>query len=238
MRQHRTYPVRAVNTWSLVWCITLSCCIRGACAQFSGGPGAGGANGCLPTMIVLPVSMLQMVASCEDGMPTIRWTTASERNSSHFAIERSADAVVWEAIGEVRAAGHSQQVIEYAWRDKDLSQGVITYYRLRQVDRDGAEEVYASMALDGCATVAMELHVAPNPTEGMVTLTWPKELFDRGPVESWLMDAQGRILYKGFVANADSDQCKVDLSPYVPGTYMLLVTDGGGTRRAYTVVRW
>lgn len=237
MRQHRTYPVRAVITWSLVWCITLSGCIRGACAQFSGGPGAGGANGCLPTMIVLPVSILHMVASCEDGRPTIRWKTASERNSSHFIIERSADAVVWEAVGEVRAAGHSQQVVEYAWRDDDALFAAERYYRLRQVDRDGAEELFHTLGVSRCGGSEAMLMIQPNPANDACTVHFQQERESEDPLVLHLVDAYGREIQRTPLSPADAHiQHRIPLDRFAAGIYHITMRSAMGAVIAHTTL--
>lgn len=237
MRQHRTYPVRAVITWSLVGYITLSGCIRGACAQFSGGPGAGGAQGCLPTMIVLPVSMLHMVASCEDGRPTIRWMTSSERNSSHFIIERSADAVVWQTVGEVRAAGHSQQVIEYAWRDEDALFASERYYRLRQVDRDGAEELFHVLGVERCGGSGAVLVVHPNPATDACTVHFQQERESEGPLVLHLADAYGRELQRTTLSAKDMHLShRIALDHLAPGTYHITMRSAMGAVIAHTTL--
>ena len=63
-------------------------------------------------------------------------TTASEKNSKAFGVERSADGMAFVRLGMVVAAGSS--VCSYGFLDAKLPAGVVRlYYRLQQVDMDG-----------------------------------------------------------------------------------------------------
>lgn len=237
MRQQRTYPVRSWITCTLVWCIAISGSVRRAAAQFSGGPGAGGANGCLPAMIVLPVDLLHMAATCENGKPTITWATASERNSSHFAVERSADAFTWHVVGEVRAAGHSQQVIEYAWRDDDVLFTTERYYRLRQVDRDGAEELFRTLAVSRCGGSQAVLLVQPNPATDACSVRFQAQREEDGPLVLHVADAYGRELQRKTLSAMDLHlPHRIGLDHLAAGTYHITLRSPMGAVIAHTTL--
>ncbi|MFT3885791.1 MAG: hypothetical protein QM724_10270 [Flavobacteriales bacterium] len=87
--------------------------------------------------LVLPVELLFLQAEPRTHAVDLSWATTSERNSSHFVVERSRDARDFAPIGEVNAAGDSQQRIDYFFADAAPAKG-INYYRLKQVDRDGS----------------------------------------------------------------------------------------------------
>lgn len=89
----------------------------------------------------LPVEMLDF--SGEDIGPAVdlSWVTASENNSSHFILERSADALQFNAIAQLPAAGNSQAILHYGYQDEFAFQGVV-YYRLKEVDNNGAVDLY------------------------------------------------------------------------------------------------
>ncbi len=65
------------------------------------------------------------------------WTTASEINSDHFRIERSADGLVFSSIGQVPAAGISSTYMHYTFTDGNPLAG-INYYRLVMIDKQGS----------------------------------------------------------------------------------------------------
>jgi hypothetical protein len=59
----------------------------------------------------------------------ITWFTADEADIDSFIVERSSDAISFNEVGRVKAAGNSSSLLAYALLDKQPSPGV-TYYRL------------------------------------------------------------------------------------------------------------
>ena len=176
--------------------------------------------------IPLPVEMLWMEAACVSGTPTIAWATATEHNSSHFIIERSIDAETWESISRVTSAGNSQQVIEYAWRDEAPLRYSTAYYRLRQEDLDGREEVLAVLPLEACVEASTELMAMPNPTDGSVDVRWHNL---PGLHSLIVMDMHGRELLR-VLTGTDAIHRTLDLSGLSAGTYAVVAVDSCGAR--------
>ena len=77
----------------------------------------------------LPVTLLNFEARAEDKYVMITWFTANEAGIDSFIVERSADAISFNEVGRVKAAGNSSSLLAYALLDKQPSPGV-TYYRL------------------------------------------------------------------------------------------------------------
>lgn len=112
----------------------------------------------------LPVEWLSFDGEVVNRWGELEWATATETNSSHFEVQRSADALEFRPIGEVGAAGNSSSENRYNFTDKSLPEG-IQYYRLKQIDFNGDFEYSNTIALDyGQTTTA--LLVAPNPNRG------------------------------------------------------------------------
>ncbi|NJN35007.1 MAG: T9SS C-terminal target domain-containing protein, partial [Saprospiraceae bacterium] len=63
--------------------------------------------------------------------------TASERNGSHFDVQRSKDGKTFTTIGQVKAVGNSLTLQRYEFSDENPLSGT-NYYRLNAVDLDGA----------------------------------------------------------------------------------------------------
>jgi hypothetical protein len=120
----------------------------------------------------LPVELVSFTATAE-GRTAVRlaWATASERNSARFEVERSLNGTSFQLVRAVAAAGTSTNAHTYDLRDASLPTGVSQlYYRLRQVDVDGAAHysVVRPVALAG-APAGLSLY--PNPVHaGTVTL--------------------------------------------------------------------
>lgn len=67
----------------------------------------------------LSVTVIHFSAACENGRTVLNWTTASEQDSNRFEVQRSIDGIAWENIGEIPAAGNSNQLIDYTFEDPD-----------------------------------------------------------------------------------------------------------------------
>ena len=88
----------------------------------------------------LPVELTQFEATSYPQWNVVKWTTASENNSSHFDIESSTDGENWRKITTIPSAGNSIQELKYSYIDYNLNE--LTYYRLQQFDIDGKFETY------------------------------------------------------------------------------------------------
>ncbi len=84
----------------------------------------------------LPVEWLYFHGRRNGNAADLSWATASETGSDYFEIQRSTDGRCFLPVGLVAAAGNSTTTTDYAFHDPDAPGPV--YYRLLQVDRDGA----------------------------------------------------------------------------------------------------
>ena len=98
-------------------------------------------------MSALPVELISFTGKKQTNSNMLYWSTASEYNTNYFIIEKSEDGVVWIGIGQVQSAGNSTQRLDYSLEDKDVSQ-VINYYRLRQYDIDGVDDIFGPIAIN------------------------------------------------------------------------------------------
>jgi hypothetical protein len=117
----------------------------------------------------LPVSFLFFESKCENSNPLLIWATSSENNNDYFEVQKSNDSKSWNAVSKVNGSGNSNQVVQYAYLDKN-SQNELVYYRLRQVDFDGKFEYSSIVTFNNCTEFIPELRVYPNPTAGNVYL--------------------------------------------------------------------
>ena len=115
----------------------------------------------------LPVELTSFEAKWTGSATDLHWTTASEKNSSHFVVERSANGTLYQPVGRLTAAGSSSSSRSYQLRDAEAGTlGVnLLYYRQRQVDVDGSETFspVVAVAVGKLAGVA-QLDVYPTPT--------------------------------------------------------------------------
>lgn len=114
----------------------------------------------------LPVELIAFTGTVDSrNTATLYWNTASERNSTYFALESSADGINFSEIGRITAAGQSSQSLSYKWSDPQRLART-TYYRLRQVDNDGTIYYSGIITLAPTPSVARLIDVFPNPSAG------------------------------------------------------------------------
>lgn len=104
----------------------------------------------ITTPQALPVELLYFDGVEYPLWNTLKWSTASEQNSSHFIIEKSTDGENWKEIANKTAAGNSNEKLNYSHSD-NIDQYAIHYYRLVQYDIDGQFKTYGPIALDNRA---------------------------------------------------------------------------------------
>ena len=91
------------------------------------------------TLQPMPVKLSQFSAKPLGNQVSVAWSTANERNSAYFEVQRSGDAREFGEVGRVMSAGDLQATQHYGLLDEKPLVGT-SYYRLKQVDRDGTFE--------------------------------------------------------------------------------------------------
>ena len=138
----------------------------------------------------LPVTWLSFTARAAGETVVLDWATANEENSDYYGVERETADGNWEEIGRVAAAGFTTTETAYTFTDSDPLSGGDNYYRLRQVDLDGALEYSTIVTVR--LSAATELALFPNPASRVLYLTGP--LTDRSYV---ITDGAGRRVLSG-----------------------------------------
>ncbi|MBS1663674.1 MAG: T9SS type A sorting domain-containing protein [Bacteroidetes bacterium] len=114
-------------------------------------------------LVTLPVTLTSFAAKqLKDKKVELDWTTASESGSDHFEVDRSNDGETWSAIGQVAAAGSLAAMQQYSFVD-DAPYSGLSYYRLKQVDRDGSATISKTLTIHIEEIAAPTMHVYPNP---------------------------------------------------------------------------
>ncbi len=116
----------------------------------------------------LPVDLISFTGSWENNAVTLRWSTATEINNSHFVIEKSFDGELFKQIATVQGNGNTDRKIDYQHIDILPSSG-INFYRLSQIDFDGTINEHGTIAVIGDNITSL-LNVGPNPTSDELTL--------------------------------------------------------------------
>ena len=194
-----TMVVNGVNSYSMIWTLA-------------------GNTSPLPVELVefdaVPVNNSEVLCS---------WVTASEINNDYFVIERSRDGSRFEYVGTVDGAGNSFSTLSYKFTDDTPLTG-ISYYRLKQVDFNGAHS-YSQMVAVRITGTDQHVSVYPNPSSGEVFLVIDNLESITIPVT--LFDVSGRLVYQKEIFGNKVEQ--FDFSFLAKGIYSLKVTLPGET---------
>lgn len=118
---------------------------------------------------VLPVDLTSFTAKANLQNIDLTWSTASEKDNSHFEILRSGDGKTFSKIGEVRGAGTTDIAQNYSFIDKDALPGV-NYYQLNQIDYSGNPTLSKIEAVKS-NVAATNFKVVANKQDGTVKFT-------------------------------------------------------------------
>ena len=185
-----------------------------------------------PVAVTLPVELLYFTATTEHSGVILRWVTATEEDNDRFVIERGTDGSTFTALGTVTGQGHSQISVDYSFLDASPIMGT-AYYRLRQIDFDGAESFSQVVAVTTAGSVTtLDLQTYPNPFTTSVVVAVNASGAKSARLR--LVDQQGRPVLTRTVALGNG-LTRVDLDvPHLPtGMYHLQITSNGfvaGTR--------
>lgn len=141
----------------------------------------------------LPVELTTFNANCTENATTINWQTASEHNSAYFDIEKSRDGSTWNVIKTVNAAGNSTSTIDYSTIDSEKAMDVV-YYRLNQVDIDGASKIYGPISVSCDETNDFTATIFPNPTAKDFSVSFLNSEAQNFDIQ--LIGTDGKVVYQ------------------------------------------
>ncbi len=177
---------------------------------------------------VLPMELLAFTGERVGDTPEVRlkWTTATERNNAGFEVWRMVEGEDgFNMMGWVDGAGNSQQIISYLHVDNNDVSGT-SYYKLKQMDEDGAYLWTPIVAVAGSRHDSV-VQVYPNPANDRINVTGVKA----GIEALSLFDQSGRSV------RVTSGSGTLDgLDDLERGCYLLVVSDGSGSFHTVRVV--
>ncbi|MEM9835029.1 MAG: T9SS type A sorting domain-containing protein [Bacteroidota bacterium] len=172
----------------------------------------------------LPVALVDFRAEKVNDKAVLAWATAMESDNDYFSIEHSRDGVNFRSIGQVDGKGDSDDLAAYQFQHDRPVAGA-NFYRLKQVDFDGAFEYSAirQVTFDR-GSKGPKFTVSPNPTNGYFQVDITEELAAGASIE--VLDLQGRKLQSN-VYDEKIVRPTLNISTLPAGTYLLRLTSNG-----------
>lgn len=182
-----------------------------------------------PDQITLPVELVSFTAVLNNNKADLKWTTASEKNVSHFVVEKSLDGKKYEDAGIVFAYGNTSEKINYSFSDKNIntSKAGVIYYRLRSVDIDTKSQ-YSQIRLiriGNQADKTIAILTYPNPVTNELRVTVPGS-WQGKKVSYEVLNNNGRLSIR-TESGSSSQTETINVSSLAPGVYVIRVICDG-----------
>ena len=144
--------------------------------------------------VALPVKLTDFTVTLKTNDALLAWSTAQELNTRSFTIQRSYDALHFENIGTVQAAGTSSNRHAYSYTDAGIinSGKSIVYYRLLMSDKDGKSQNSNVISLRLRGNSQWNVHLLSNPVQDNVIVILSGTT---GNVQLSIRDINGKIVY-------------------------------------------
>jgi hypothetical protein len=144
------------------------------------------------TAASLPLTLIDFSALHSGNDAELRWTTASEQNTSVFEIQRGDNSSDFTTIARLPAAGHSEATLQYSYADHlPATATPAWFYRLKMVDLDGAF-TYSPILKFNTTSSGSGLSAWPNPFHQQLTVTMEAAEADKARLT--IRDISGRLL--------------------------------------------
>ena len=174
----------------------------------------------------LPVTLISFNVKENKGTADITWATATESNSSYFMVQRSSNGKDFTNLVRVNAAGNSNVIKNYKANDPNPLPG-ISYYRLHQVDVNGASENFApkSFIMKSKETIK-SFSTYPNPFKSDLTMSFESIVSENMTMN--IYTPQGVLVYSSVIS-VEKGKNAIELpalNKLMAGTYIITLGEG------------
>jgi len=161
-----------------------------------------------------------------DQAIVLDWQTASEINNAGFELQRTIDpsGLGFEKIAWIPSSEENSNSLQnYSYTDKDVENGVVYYYRLKQIDLDSKFSIspVVSASLEGRL---LEIIAFPNPATNQLSLQLDAANFFRGNAILAIYDLTGKLLSDQTIEISElTTPYNLNISDLPKGTYVLKI---------------
>lgn len=178
--------------------------------------------------VALPVELVEFSARYSNQQVQLNWVTASEKDNSHFIVERSHSGKNFTEIATVPGNGNTSMRTNYSFNDEQPISGTL-HYRLKQVDYDGTYTYSKTVAVH-----VKELSKAilyPTITSDALYLDLPETA-----LLLTIYDRMGKRVHQEELP-FQARKHFLNVSQLVAGNYSLLLLKDNGERQVLRFVK-
>jgi hypothetical protein len=168
----------------------------------------------------LPVKYINFTAKQVANQNELNWQTATEINALCFIIEASSDATTFSRIDSIPANGNSNSVRTYLGRDDNPLE--LTYYRLKQIDFNGAFEYSNIVAVHRTRAGINSFSYYPNPFNEEITISLNTSEETMGWIR--VRDLSGRVVLE---ESTDVSKHTLSMNSCAKGVYLIQIHVNG-----------
>ena len=170
--------------------------------------------------ITTEIELLAFGGQKKENYNKIFWTTATEKDLSHFMLEKSDNGNVYNEIYRVEAKGNSNVEEEYSFADNHDISGR-KYYRLTWINTDGSVGKSNSVNLNRTKGIE-ELELYPNPAKENIHLIF-RSAAD-GIAEINILDPSGQqLISQSIESKQGENEINIQLGSLSSGLYFIQI---------------
>jgi hypothetical protein len=173
----------------------------------------------------VPVELISFIASANNSIINLNWSTATELNNSGFEVQRKVGTSDWSSIGFIIGSGTTTTQNNYSYTDQNPFVGN-NIYRLKQIDYDGTFEYSQEVEVELVPFEYVLQQNYPNPFNPTTTVNFniPKEDFVNVTIFNSLGEKVATLL--DGVMSAGTHSLTFDANGFASGLYILKMTSG------------
>jgi len=180
----------------------------------------------------LPVELTSFTAKVSGVAVKLNWATASEKDNDYFAVERSADGTMFQPVAQVAGQGTTSAASTYGTTDQYPLAGT-SYYRLKQVDQDGAVHYAPVVSVQLTAAPLAGVLAYPNPVVDRLTLDLRSLASNSTTLQ--LRNLAGQVVLTQSVLGGSTQE--LDMQTLPAGVYVLQLPTEAGASLVQRIVK-
>jgi len=171
--------------------------------------------------IVLPVALLNFEATYKQPDVLLNWSTAQEKDFSHFVIEKSTDGISFTGVGIEFGTGEAGNHKSYSFTDKKIqATGGFIYYRLKSIDKHGSITYSPNRIVSlYAAAAAISITTYPNPVRNVLSVVIPAD-WQGKTIKIEMYNTNGQKV-KDVVSTSASQAIVLPVSKMNRGVYII-----------------
>jgi hypothetical protein len=172
----------------------------------------------------LPVNLINYQAKTQNNKEVLlSWSTASEQNNDGFELLKSTDGINFSKIALIKGNGNSTSTRQYSFVDASPAKGT-NYYKLVQVDFDGAKTELGIKAVNFGFTENSQISVYPNPAANVLNIEFEANNYNNLTI----LDLAGKVIIKKEIAKIDT-KISLKIEEFPASSYLIKLQGESGT---------